>query len=76
MHTPTYTNHIVILYKCTFTYTAVVGAGHLEGVQKWLAHGGVTEERMAEISGSSKQPSTWPGTGVLQVRPLLTYVMF
>ena len=59
---------IYISYTYTYAYTAVVGAGHLEGVQKWLAQGGVTEERIAEISGSSKQGSTWPGTGVLQVR--------
>ena len=46
---------------------AVVGAGHLEGIQRWLRVGGVREERLHEISSTSKQGSTWPGRGVVQV---------
>jgi pheromone shutdown protein TraB len=46
---------------------AVVGAGHLVGIQKHLAAGGVTLDRINEISSSSKQGTTWPGKGMLQV---------
>ena len=48
---------------------AVVGAGHLIGIQKYLTAGGVSEERLLEISSSSKHPSpgTWPGRGMMQV---------
>ena len=46
---------------------AVVGAGHLEGMQRWLRAGGVSEERLRDISSSSRQAPTWPGRGVLQV---------
>jgi len=47
---------------------AVVGAGHLIGLQRILIAGGVSEQRMQEISKSSKQSCpTWPGSGVLQV---------
>ena len=50
------------------TVVAVVGAGHLPGIQKWLACGGVSEERIAEISSSSKHTtSTWPGKGRLRI---------
>jgi pheromone shutdown protein TraB len=46
---------------------AVVGAGHLPGIQRWLSAGGVNATRLAEISQSSKHPPTWPGSGMLQV---------
>lgn len=46
---------------------AVLGAGHLSGVQRWLAVGGVSDARLQEISSSSRHNSTWPGRGVLQV---------
>lgn len=46
---------------------AVLGAGHLEGVQRLLAAGGVSETRLQEISSSSKHNSTWPGRGILQI---------
>jgi len=46
---------------------AVLGAGHLEGVQKWLAAGGVSESRIQEIASSTKHNSTWPGRGILQI---------
>jgi pheromone shutdown protein TraB len=46
---------------------AVVGAGHLDGIVRVLQAGGVSEDRLMEISSSSKQSSTWPGRGVLQV---------
>ena len=48
---------------------AVVGAGHLAGIQRCLAAGGVSEERIIEISSSSKHPhpGTWLGRGMLQV---------
>ena len=49
------------------TIVAVVGAGHLPGIKKWLLCNGTTDERIAEISSSSKQPSTWPGKNILQV---------
>lgn len=44
---------------------AVVGAGHLQGIRKWLSVGGVNETRIAEISSSQKHASTWPGSGKL-----------
>jgi hypothetical protein len=46
---------------------AVLGAGHLVGVQKWLAAGGVSESRIQEIASSTKHNSTWPGRGILQI---------
>ena len=48
---------------------AVVGAGHLAGIQRCLAAGGVSDERIIEISSSSKHPhpGTWLGRGMLQV---------
>jgi pheromone shutdown protein TraB len=48
---------------------AVVGAGHLEGIKNCLAAGGVSEERIIEISSSSKHPypGTWLGRSMLQV---------
>lgn len=46
---------------------AVVGAGHLPGIKKWLDIGGISDSRIDEISSSSKHPSTWPGRGMLQV---------
>ena len=45
----------------------VIGAGHLQGVQNHLATGGVSAQRISEISSSSKHPPTWPGTGMLSV---------
>jgi len=45
---------------------AVIGAGHLKGLQKCLSAGGVSESRIAEIATSSKHPlTTWPGIGQL-----------
>ena len=47
---------------------AVVGAGHLIGLQKWLRLGGISSERLHAISTSSKHlKSCWPGNGSLQV---------
>lgn len=46
---------------------AVVGAGHLPGIRKHLVAGGVTAERLKEISSSSKHENTWPGDGLLHV---------
>ena len=47
---------------------AVIGAGHLLGVQKHLSQGVVSIERIHEISRSSKHVSpTWPGRGILHV---------
>lgn len=46
---------------------AVLGAGHIDGVKRWLSTGGVTEARLKEISSSSKQVPTWPGKGVFYV---------
>lgn len=43
---------------------AVLGAGHLIGVKNYLYRGGITKERILEISSSSKHPSTWPGGDV------------
>jgi pheromone shutdown protein TraB len=45
----------------------VVGAGHLQGITKHFLNGPISEERLREISTSSKHPSMWPGKGVLQV---------
>jgi pheromone shutdown protein TraB len=45
----------------------VVGAGHLNGIQKYLQQGGVGIERIQEISASTKHNFTWPGSGVLSV---------
>eukprot|EP01040_Poterioochromonas_malhamensis_P012096 gene12096-13225_t len=45
----------------------VIGAGHLHGVQKNLAVTPLSDERMMEISSSSKHANSWPGRGVLQV---------
>ena len=38
---------------------AVVGAGHLMGIRHHLMNGGVSKDRINEISLSSKQASTW-----------------
>jgi pheromone shutdown protein TraB len=46
---------------------AVVGAGHLKGIKKWIHTGGVSAERIDEISSSSKHNATWPGKGMFQV---------
>lgn len=46
---------------------AVVGAGHLRGIAKNLAQGGVSAERIQQISSSSVHASTWPGPGMLEV---------
>lgn len=46
---------------------AVVGAAHLAGVQQCLLSGGCSDAHIAEISSSSKQKSTWPGRGMLQI---------
>lgn len=46
---------------------AIVGAGHLAGIKKHLAAGGVIQERLKEISTSSKHEVTWPGEGLLHV---------
>ena len=46
---------------------AVVGAGHLPGIKKWLLCNGTTDTRIAEISSSSRHSSTWPGNNVLQI---------
>lgn len=48
---------------------AVVGAGHLEGIKNCLAAGGVSDERIIEISSSSKHPypGTWLGRSMLQI---------
>jgi pheromone shutdown protein TraB len=46
---------------------AVVGAGHLQGITKHLLNGPISEERLREISSSSKHPTMWPGKGVLQI---------
>ena len=45
----------------------VIGAGHLQGVQKCLDAGGVSAQRLNEISSSSKHPPTWPGSGMLSI---------
>jgi pheromone shutdown protein TraB len=44
---------------------AVVGAGHLAGMQRCLAAGGASDERLIEISCSSKHPypGMWIGRG-------------
>jgi pheromone shutdown protein TraB len=40
----------------------VVGAAHLSGISKWLSMNGSTDERVNDISTSSKETaSTWPG---------------
>eukprot|EP01042_Synura_sphagnicola_P001114 gene1114-1254_t len=55
-------------YKGRGRVLAVVGAGHLKGLQKRLREGGVTDSRLQDISTSSKHPqSCWPGVGSLQV---------
>jgi pheromone shutdown protein TraB len=46
---------------------AVVGAGHLPGIQFHLQANGVSLERLTEISTSSKHASTWPGSCALHV---------
>ena len=46
---------------------AVVGAGHLSGIERCLLAGGSTLERMQDISSSSRHNSTWPGRGMLHV---------
>lgn len=47
---------------------AVLGAGHLIGVQRLLEAGGISEERLYNISISSKHStSCWPGRGSLQI---------
>lgn len=47
---------------------AVVGAGHLPGIQRWMAAGGIAADRIMDISKSSKHlTSTWPGAGILQI---------
>ena len=48
---------------------AVIGAGHLAGIKNCLAAGGVSIDRIREISSSSKHPypGTWLGGDMLQV---------
>ncbi|RYG67907.1 hypothetical protein EON64_06405 [archaeon] len=46
---------------------AVVGAGHLQGIEKQLLKGDVSAERMHAIASSTKQASTWPSNGALLV---------
>lgn len=46
---------------------AVVGAGHLQGIQNHIAAGGCSMDFISEISSSSKHPNTWPGDGILHV---------
>eukprot|EP01041_Mallomonas_annulata_P001953 gene1953-3791_t len=47
---------------------AVVGAGHLPGLQRCIMNGGISEERLFNISTSSKQKeSCWPGKGSLHI---------
>lgn len=46
---------------------AVVGAGHLPGIQRCIQADGVSKDRLAEISSSSKHNSTWPGEGYLNI---------
>mmetsp|Transcript_40461 Transcript_40461/g.41279 ORF Transcript_40461/g.41279 Transcript_40461/m.41279 type:complete len:776 (+) Transcript_40461:178-2505(+) len=47
---------------------AVVGAGHLTGIQKWVKCGGISEQRLFNISTSSKHSSScWPGRGSLHI---------
>jgi len=46
---------------------AVVGAGHLCGIEKCLLSGGSSLDRMMDISSSSRHNSTWPGRGMLHV---------
>lgn len=41
----------------------VVGAGHLVGIQKCLQNGGVSPQRIRDISASSKHSCTWPPSG-------------
>lgn len=51
---------------------AVVGAGHLAGMQRCLAAGGASDERLIEISCSSKHPypGMWIGRGnILKLLP-------
>lgn len=47
---------------------AVVGAGHLAGIQRCLAAGGSSDERLMEISCSSKHPAPgmWQGRGMFK----------
>jgi pheromone shutdown protein TraB len=42
---------------------AVVGHGHLPGIQRILTQGGMPLERLHEISSSKHISSTWPGSG-------------
>jgi pheromone shutdown protein TraB len=49
------------------TVVAVVGAGHLLGIQRHLGQGVIHPARLHEIASSSKQASTWPGEGTLHV---------
>lgn len=49
---------------------AVVGAGHLEGITKHLINAPSSaqcEQRMLEISKSSRENANWPGAGMLHV---------
>jgi pheromone shutdown protein TraB len=46
---------------------AVLGAAHIPGVTRWLQQGGVSAERVRNISTSSQHACTWPGEGMLQV---------
>lgn len=46
---------------------AIVGAGHLAGIRKHLVAGGLMQQRLKEISTSSKHEVTWPGEGLLHV---------
>jgi hypothetical protein len=49
---------------------AVVGAGHMDGIERCIVSGGVSQQRILEISSSSKHPPQWPGRGMFQiVRP-------
>jgi hypothetical protein len=46
---------------------AVVGAGHMAGVQRHIAAGGVSQERARALGTSSEHlESTWPGEGRLR----------
>ena len=46
---------------------AVVGAGHLPGIKQWLSCNGTADNRIAELSSSSRHNSTWPGKHILQI---------
>jgi pheromone shutdown protein TraB len=46
---------------------AVVGAGHVPGIKRHLSKGGVSLERIRDISRSSKHNATWPDMGMMHV---------